>query len=52
MVSIEQFAESIGQMILSGHLGRMFDRVSRKIGKFIVDNLYLFILFTWWSRKI
>ncbi|EYC43844.1 hypothetical protein Y032_0479g2221 [Ancylostoma ceylanicum] len=31
MVSIEQFAESIGQMILSGHLGRTFDRVSRKI---------------------
>ncbi|RCN37113.1 hypothetical protein ANCCAN_17000 [Ancylostoma caninum] len=31
MVSIEQFAESIGQMILSGHLGRMFDRVSRKM---------------------
>ncbi|KAK6758012.1 hypothetical protein RB195_015685 [Necator americanus] len=30
MVSIEQFAESIGQMILSGHLGRTFDRVSRK----------------------
>ncbi|KHJ94213.1 hypothetical protein OESDEN_05857 [Oesophagostomum dentatum] len=30
MVSIEQFAESIGQMIFSGHLGRLFDRVSRK----------------------
>ncbi|VDP11100.1 unnamed protein product [Heligmosomoides polygyrus] len=30
MVSIEQFAEGIGQMILSGHLGRAFDRVSRK----------------------
>ncbi|KAK6042216.1 Ferroportin1 [Cooperia oncophora] len=30
MVSIEQFAEGIGQMILSGHLGRVFDRISRK----------------------
>ncbi|WKY13801.1 hypothetical protein Q1695_004551 [Nippostrongylus brasiliensis] len=30
MVSIEQFAEGIGQMVLSGHLGRAFDRVSRK----------------------
>ncbi|KAE9417794.1 hypothetical protein Angca_003217, partial [Angiostrongylus cantonensis] len=30
MVSIEQFAEGIGQMILSGHLGRQFDRMSRK----------------------
>ncbi|VDM54333.1 unnamed protein product [Angiostrongylus costaricensis] len=30
MVSIEQFGEGIGQMILSGHLGRQFDRVSRK----------------------
>uniref|UniRef100_A0A7I4Z1E1 Solute carrier family 40 member n=1 Tax=Haemonchus contortus TaxID=6289 RepID=A0A7I4Z1E1_HAECO len=30
MVSIEQFAEGVGQMILSGHLGRVFDRTSRK----------------------
>ncbi|WKY13800.1 hypothetical protein Q1695_004550 [Nippostrongylus brasiliensis] len=30
MVSIEHFAEGIGQMVLSGHLGRAFDRVSRK----------------------
>ncbi|VDM82609.1 unnamed protein product [Strongylus vulgaris] len=31
LVSIEQFAESIGQMIFSGHLGSVFDRISRKI---------------------
>ncbi|CAJ0589447.1 unnamed protein product [Cylicocyclus nassatus] len=31
LVSIEQFAESIGQMFLSGHLGRVFDRVTRKV---------------------
>lgn len=35
MVSIEQFAEGIGQMILSGHLGRAFDRVSRKTGRLV-----------------
>ncbi|ETN77629.1 Ferroportin1 [Necator americanus] len=52
MVSIEQFAESIGQMILSGHLGRTFDRVSRKNARIVLEvHFEVKVSCAYWERR-